>query len=150
MMGRGFLSYDPQEGFGLAVYTKQGHILCTVPHAATEDETFEKARTTATAALLTHAALKNAWDEIGYASQDMPFFQLHEAQQAAIRQKCADHGHLPVVSQVELARALGISKQAVHSKIKRHIYESVLVNGRPAIPLDVLNQEEREKLEAAK
>lgn len=101
------------------------------------------------AALLAQAAeTMNPLPFIGEYGRSYNSFQFTPDQLKAIHSACAKHGHLRYHTQVVLADKLGVSRQAIHDRIKRGSLRSVIVDGHPVVLEHDLNPDERKKVAA--
>lgn len=101
------------------------------------------------AALLAQVAEKeNPLPYIGEYGRAYSSFEFKPDQLRAIHAACAKAGYLKHYTQNDLAQKLGVSRQAIHDRIKRGSLRSVIVDGHPVILELDLNEDERNKVAA--
>lgn len=141
------LSYERFEDKAVEVYDRQGNSLVFVPKLGDADQDFDLLRRSVTRQLVAMSVSTDAWAKVGIFNQDLPFFQLEEAQAKRIREASAFHGHLPCIPQAELAKALGMSGSAISYRTSHGLLEAFQGPRGKLIAWDSLTKEDQERVE---
>ncbi len=136
------MSYEWQPDGGIHVYKATGegwYIKMT---------DLESVRSYVSALLCGVAESENPLPFIGPYGKSYNTMEFTAEQLRAIHGACAKAGYLKYYTRNDLAQKLGVTRQAIHDRLKRGSLRSVMVNNHAVILEQDLNEEEKKKVAA--
>lgn len=132
------ISYESFPDGAVAIYDRDGGAL----ELLTGEPTDEDIRKAAVKALVS----TGGYLRLGVMSKELPYVELTKDQIQKIKTAAAKKGFLPYVTQQRLAKALGITRQAVFARLERGTLEGLKLPEGTVVPVDSLDEETRRKV----